>query len=203
MKHLLIATKNPGKFQEITEVLRVLQLRFFSPADFGIKEDVKEIGVTHEENAILKAQYFFEKTNLPTLAEDSGIYVDAFPGELGVQTRRWSDLETASDREWIEYFLEKMVTVPDAKRGAKFVCHAALILDPSDKEHPKIFTGETNGTITKNLEAPLRAGIPISSCFRPDGFSKVYAALTIAEKNRVSHRGKAMNAVRDFLQIQS
>lgn len=199
MKHFLIATKNPGKFQEITEVLHALPLRFFSPADFGIKEDVKETGSTHEENAILKSRFYFEKTNLPTLAEDSGIYVDAFPGELGVQTRRWGGLEMASDREWIEYFLEKMAFLPPEKRGAKFVCHAALILDPSDKERPKIFTGETNGIITKNLEAPLRAGIPISSCFRPDGFTKVYAALTIEEKNRVSHRGKAIHKILEFL----
>lgn len=200
MKHLLIATKNPGKFQEISEVLRIFPLRLVSLADFGISDEVEETGKTHEENAALKARFYFEKTNLPTLAEDSGIYVDAFPGELGVQTRRWEGLYNATDKEWIEYFLEKMASLPEEKRGAKFVCHAALIFDQQNFEAPKIFSGETHGTITRNLEAPLKAGIPISSCFRPEGFSKVYAALTVAEKNRVSHRGKAMHAVKDFLQ---
>lgn len=199
MKDLLIATKNPGKFQEISEVLRTLPLRLVSLADFGISDEVEETGKTHGENAALKAQFYFQKTSLPTLAEDSGIYVDAFPGELGVQTRRWEGLHHASDKEWIEYFLEKMAPLPEEKRGAKFVCHAALILNSDDFAQPKIFIGETRGVITKNLEAPLKAGIPISSCFRPEGFSKVYAALTVAEKNRVSHRGKAMHAVWEFL----
>jgi XTP/dITP diphosphohydrolase len=199
MKPLLIATKNPGKFQEICEALRALPIRLVSLADFGIADDVEETGQTHVENAVLKARFFFEKTGLPTLAEDSGIYVDAFPGELGVQTRRWEGLHHASDKEWIEYFLEKMAPVPEEKRGAKFVCHAALILTSSDSAQPKIFIGETRGIITKNLEAPLKPGIPISSCFRPEGFSKVYATLSIEEKNRVSHRGKAMHAVAEFL----
>lgn len=200
MKRLLIATKNPGKFQEISEVLRALPLKLASLADFGISEDVEETGKTHEENAIRKAQFYFKKTGLPTLAEDSGIYVDAFPGELGVQTRRWEGLHHATDKEWIAYFLEKMASVPKEKRGAKFVCYAAFILDQQDFTHPKIFSGETHGIITKGLEAPLKEGIPISSCFRPAGFSKVYAALSVEKKNRVSHRGKAMHAVRDFLQ---
>lgn len=209
MKHLLIATKNPGKFEEISEVLRILPLRLVSLADHGISEDVEETGKTHEENAIRKAQFYFEKTGLPTLAEDSGIYVDAFPGELGVQTRRWPSFALRAsegkegeiaDKEWIAYFLEKIAQEPKEKRGAKFVCHAALILDRQNFEQPKIFSGETHGIITKNLEAPLKEGIPISSCFRPDGFQKVYAALTVVEKNRVSHRGKAIHAVKKFLQ---
>lgn len=200
MNHLLIATKNPGKFQEISEVLRVFPMRLMSLADFGISEDAEETGKTHGENAVKKAQFYFQKTGLPTLAEDSGIYVDAFPGELGVQTRRWENLHNASDKEWIEYFLEKMASVPEEKRGAKFVCFAAFILDRQTFEAPKIFSGETRGIITRNLEAPLKEGIPISSCFRPKGFSKVYAALSVAEKNRVSHRGQAMHAVKDFLQ---
>lgn len=200
MQHLLIATKNPGKLQEIAEVLRVLPLRLMSLADVGISEDAEETGKTHEENAVKKAQFYFQKTNLPTLAEDSGIYVDAFPGELGVQTRRWENLHYASDKEWVEYFLEKMASVPEEKRGAQFVCFAAFILDRQTFEAPKIFSGETRGIITRHLEASLKQGIPISSCFRPEGFSKVYAALAVAEKNRVSHRGKAMHTVKNFLQ---
>jgi len=204
-KTLLIATKNPGKFSEISEVLESLPIKLLSLKDLGLNDEVEEHGVTHEENAILKARYFFEKTGLPTLGEDSGIHVDAFPGELGVQTRRWGGLEKATDEEWIEYFLKQMAKVPGEKRGAKFVCFAALILGRENKfavasfENPAIFSGETRGIITKTLEAPLKHGIPISSCFKPEGFDKVYAALTVEEKNRVSHRGKAVHQVRDFL----
>lgn len=196
----LIATKNPGKFGEIKEVLGGLALELVSLADLGLDDEVEETGATHEENAILKAQYFFKKTKLPTLGEDSGIYVDAFPGELGVQTRRWEGLHQATDEEWIKYFLQKMEALPPEKRGAKFECHAAVILDEKSFEKPFLFKGETGGTITRKLEAPLKSGIPISSCFQPDGLSKVYAALTPGEKNRVSHRGKAMHEVRAFLE---
>ncbi len=196
---LLIATKNSGKFSEISEVLSQLPIELLSLADLGITDDIEERGATHEENAILKAQYFYKKTHLPTLGEDSGIYVDAFPGELGVQTRRWEGLHKATDAEWIEYFLKKMEPLPPEKRGAGFECHAALILDENSYENPFLFHGETRGIITRSLEAPLKQGIPISSCFIPQGAVKVYAALTPAEKNRISHRGKAMHAVKEFL----
>lgn len=196
---LLIATKNPGKFSEISEVLSQLPIELVSLADLGITEDVEEHGATHEENAILKAQYFYKKTRISALGEDSGIYVDAFPGELGVQTRRWEGLHQAADAEWIEYFLKKMEPLPPEKRGARFECHAALILDEKSYEKPFLFRGETRGIITRSLEAPLKQGIPISSCFIPQGAEKVYAALTSVEKNRISHRGKAMHAAREFL----
>lgn len=208
---LLIATKNAGKFAEITEVLGVLPIELLSLSDLELKDEVEETGETHEHNAILKAQYFFEKTHLPTLGEDSGIYVDAFPNALGVQTRRWGGLEKATDEEWIKYFLKQMEVIPEKNRGAEFVCFGALILDekneskrvPSSsgcsRKSPKIFSGKTRGTITHTLEAPLKPGIPVSSCFKPEGCGKVYAALTPAEKNRVSHRGKAMHALLEFL----
>lgn len=196
--NFLIATKNPGKFSEISEVLVDLPLQLLSLKDVSCQDDVEEHGETHEANAILKAQHFYKKTGLPTLGEDSGIYIDAFPGELGVATRRWNGLANVSDEEWIRIFLEKMKKIPRGKRGARFVCCAAVILDEASYERPFLFLGETRGIITNGLEAPLKAGIPISSCFRPEGKTKVYAALSIQEKNEVSHRGKAMKAVKDF-----
>lgn len=192
---LLIATKNPGKFAEISEVLCGLPIVLKSLRDVGLDDEVEEHGVTHEENALLKARYFFEKTGMPTLGEDSGIHVDAFPGEFGVQTRRWGGLENASDEEWVANFLDKMKNFPPEKRGAKFVCFAALVMP----QGIHVFSGETRGQITEKLEAPIKAGIPISSCFRPEGFNKVYAALSTEEKNRVSHRGKAMAKLAEFL----
>lgn len=202
---ILIATKNPGKFEEIVSglaSLRAFGVEFVRPSDLGIDDEVEEHGVTHGENAVLKASHFFEKTGLATVGEDSGIHVDAFPGELGVTTRRWGGLEKASDEEWIKYFLKQMKKVPEGSRGAKFVCFSAVILSSKDVVTPHIFSGETRGIITKALEAPLKAGIPISSCFRPEGFDKVYAALTNEEKNRISHRGKAMAKLAEFLRVQ-
>jgi XTP/dITP diphosphohydrolase len=130
------------------------------------------------------------------LAEDSGIVVDALKGQLGVKTRRFGAGEKASDEEWIEYFLDVLKDVPANKRTARFICHAALL---NGEGEIYMFSGVTEGEITFELQAPLYRGLPISSCFRPVGFDKVYAALSVEEKNRVSHRGKAMHEVKSFL----
>lgn len=195
MQKLLIATHNPGKFHEIVSGLEDLAIEFLSLSNLGIKDEVMETGKTHEENAFLKAQYFHKLTGFDTLGEDSGIYVEAFPGELGVTTRRFRNLHEASDEDWIQAFLREMEKISEEKRSAKFVCHACVIW----QGEPHYFSGETRGIITKTLEAPLKPGIPLSSCFRPEGFSKVYAALSAEEKNRVSHRGLAVARVREFL----
>lgn len=191
----LVATHNPGKFHEIKEVLQELPLEIVSLGDLQILDEVEETGQTHEENALLKATHFYNLTGLMTLGEDSGIYVDAFPGELGVSTRRFRDLHETTDEKWIAHFLRVMKDIPSEKRTARFVCHAVLMMNGE----PFYFSGETCGIITEKLEAPLQPGIPLSSCFNPDGFDKVYAALTPAEKNKISHRGKAIEKVRDFL----
>lgn len=194
MKELLIATKNPGKYSEIMEVLGGLPFEFAFLGDLGVDdEDFAEDGVTFKENAWKKASYFAGKTGMLTLAEDSGILVNALEGELGVKTRRWGAGENASDEEWIRYFLERMDGMED--REARFVCSACVIGDDLEAS----FEGETAGVITEALMAPILEGLPLSSCFLPEGCEKVYAALGAEAKNRVSHRGKAIRAVKEFL----
>lgn len=195
MQELLIATKNPGKFCEISEIFEGLPFELLFLGDMDVDDlDFVEDGVTFFENARKKARYFSEKVGMLALAEDSGILVDALEGELGVRTRRWGAGETASDKEWIEYFMKKMER--EVNRGAKFVCSACLI----DGGKEKYFEGETSGLITEKLMAPLQPGLPLSSCFLPEGCEKVYAALSEDEKNLVSHRGKAIRAVRSFFE---
>lgn len=198
MQKLLIATKNPGKFNEIVGVLHGLPFEFLFlkdlPEDFS---DFDETGETFYENALGKARHFAGFSGLLTLAEDSGILIDAFPGEFGVKTRRWGLGESASDEEWIEHFMKTMDGI--SERGARFVCHAVLVDD--DKEIS--FEGETSGRITNDLMAPLLPGLPLSSCFMPSGFDKVYAALSREEKNAISHRGQAISKVRRFLEGRS
>ena len=134
-------------------------------------------------------------TGMWTLAEDSGIGVDALKGELGVKTRRWGAGEESSDQEWIEYFMKRMEGVPEERRGAKFVCVAVFI----DDKNLHIFEGETRGRITDELQAPILPGLPLSSVFRPEGYEKVYAALTRQEKGEISHRGQAISQVKKYL----
>ncbi|MEK7673178.1 MAG: non-canonical purine NTP pyrophosphatase [Patescibacteria group bacterium] len=201
MKEILIATSNIGKFNEIKEILEAVSdsFKLISLKDFELRHGMKfgepiEDGETFEDNALIKAKYYFEKSGgMLTLAEDSGIIVDELKGELGVKTRRWGAGEKANDQEWIEFFMNRMNGVEN--RAAEFVCCGCLM----QKNLVKFFRGETKGTITSQLEAEIVAGIPLSSCFRPDGLDRVYSALSVEEKNKISHRGKAISHVAEML----
>jgi XTP/dITP diphosphohydrolase len=203
MQKILIATTNEGKYSEICEVLNDLPAEFYhlhsgSLARAIKDENFEENGETFEENATLKALHYGEISGMPTIGEDSGIIVDALDGQLGVKTRRWGAGEKASDEEWIEYFMNVMKG--EEKRTARFVCCAAFTDPEKFPGEIFLFKGQTEGTITQTLEAPLRKGIPLSSCFRPIGYDKVYSALTEKEKNTISHRGKAFHELKKFLQ---
>lgn len=198
---ILIATKNPGKFREIHEMLGGLDslgARFYSLADLGIEDDFEEVGGSFEENALGKAR-FYHKLVEPklagcvTVADDSGIFVEALADELGVETRRWGAGHEANDEEWIAHFMERMAG--EENRRAKFICVAALVGDGMEQ----VFFGETDGVITAEIEAPVKQGIPLSSVFKPDGHGAVFAALSAAEKNELSHRGKAFMQVLNYL----
>jgi len=191
---LLIGTNNRGKFIEIADVLRDLPLTTITPQDLSIVGDPSETGSTFEENAMQKARFFHEQSHMPTVADDSGITVEALDGELGVHTRRWGAGPAASDEEWIEYFLRRMKQ-EDNKR-AHFICCLAYL----DAEGSmQTFEGRCSGVITDTLEADYLPGLPISACFKPDGCECVFSALNIEQKNCTSHRGKASQLLRNFL----
>jgi len=191
---LLLATTNKGKIVEIGEVLSDLPLVIKTPADFGITDPPHEHGETYRDNAIIKAAYYHELTKIPTLADDSGIVVHALKDELGVQTRRWGAGADATDQEWIDFFLKRMDK--EVNRKATFICSLAYI-DLVGETH--VFEGLCEGQITKTLEADYLPGLPISACFKPDGFPVVYSSMSIEQKNSTSHRGKAVLKLHDFL----
>ena len=198
MQKLLIATSNPGKFVEISLVLSGLGFKLVSLKDLGLNVTVEEDGDTFKENAYKKARHFYDLTGILTLAEDSGISVAALKGELGVKTRRFGAGENASDEEWLDFFMKRMEGAQN--REASFVCSACLLGEAFHKDIEEFFEGETGGRIAEKLLAPISPGIPLSSCFIPEGFDKAYANLDVAEKNKISHRGKAMAKVKEFLE---
>ncbi|MEI8230638.1 MAG: non-canonical purine NTP pyrophosphatase [Candidatus Peregrinibacteria bacterium] len=225
---LLIATSNRGKVQEISEVLKGLPIDILTPVDLAyIEDEPEETGMTFKENALQKAQFYYDRSGLPTVADDSGIIVEALQNELGLHTRRWGAGPKASDQEWIEYFLKRMKK--ERNKRARFVCALAYIHPQSSKESPlslqasgwrgegspvqsgvdggvrqevRLFEGRCNGVITETLEADYLPGLPISACFRPDGYDRVFSALTIVQKNSTSHRGKATLALVQYLHSQ-
>src|SRR3989338_5920977 len=123
---LLIGTSNPGKFKEIEEMLEGLPAELLRLDMIDITEQPAETGEDYATNALLKARFYAKKSGMITLAEDSGIEVYAFPGELGHHTRRWGKGEHASDEEWLDYFLKKLKQQSD--RRATFFCSAAVVV---------------------------------------------------------------------------
>ena len=191
---ILIATHNKGKYKELMEVLEDLPIEFVSLNDMKIEEDVEETGTTYAENAILKATFFGTLTGLPTIADDSGIHVDALNGELGVKTRRWGAGPDATDEEWLEFFLDRMWTEKDRK--AEFVTNIAFWLPDRP---PVTFQGECIGQILDKAQTEIEQGIPLSAVFLPNGKDKVYSAMSKEEKNEISHRGKAIKKCYQYL----
>ena len=192
---LLVGTNNKGKVVEISEVLGDLPITLIRPETLSITEVPDETGKTFEENAIQKALHYHGLSSLPTVADDSGIIVEALQNELGIHTRRWGAGAQATDREWIDFFLDRMRR--EENRKARFICSLAY-MDPEGVLHT--YEGVCDGHITDQLEADYLPGLPISACFQPEGFDKVYSALSIAEKNTISHRGRAVHQFRTHLQ---
>lgn len=195
MKKYLLATSNKGKIIEIRECFKDLDIELLSPEDLSdVPEKPHETEDTFEGNAVQKAKYYFDETGIACISDDSGIIVETLQKELGIHTRRWGAGPEANDKEWISYFLERMKE--EGNKKARFVCVIALI-EENGSLHT--FEGHCDGIITEELEADYLPGLPISACFRPDGCDKVFSALPTSEKNHVSHRGKAVALLLDYL----
>jgi len=194
MQKLLIATSNFGKLKAIKTALEDINIELLSFEDVPVDmTEFVEDGETFEENAIKKAKYAYEKTGITTLADDSGIFVNALANELGVKTRRWGAGENVSDEEWIEFFLNRMSEYEDKR--AEFVTYIAVVGDKTTR----VFSGITPGVITDKLMAPILKGLPLSSCFIPHGANNVFENLDAETKVKIGHRQKALNKVRDYL----
>lgn len=179
---LLVATQNRHKAIEIADLLAGADIAVVTLADVAPDLDVEETGATFVANARLKAAQAAEATGLLTLADDSGLAVDALGGEPGVYSKRFAP----TDEERVAKLLELMREVPDDRRTARFHC-AVVIAEPDGEVREVEETVE--GTITR---APRgHNGFGYDPIFQPAGDTRTMAELTLSEKNAISHRGKA------------
>ncbi len=185
MPKLLLATNNEGKVREYKHMLKDLPLELVSLAEVGIKTGVDEVGETLEENARLKATALSGESQLLTLADDSGLEVDALGGEPGRLSARYAG-EGASDRDRVAYLLSRLKDVPEGKRSARFRCVIAIAQPDGEVE---LCQGECKGVIA--LEPRGKEGFGYDPIFYLPELGKTMAELTLEEKNKVSHRGRA------------
>ncbi len=188
---LVLASNNAGKLREMREILTPFGLRVRSQKEAGFVEEVEENGTTFQENAIIKAQAVYNALHCAVLADDSGLVIDALDGAPGVYSHRFAG-ENATDAERCQLVLEKLQGVPDAQRTARFLCVICYIT-PDGAQH--CFQGTCEGMIGTVPKG--ENGFGYDPIFVVG--SQTMAEMTEAEKNVVSHRGKALAALEAYL----
>lgn len=189
-KQILIATTNPGKFSEMLQLLDGVDTTWVSLQDFPDIEPPAETGATYEDNALLKARYYSEKTQLPAIADDSGLEILALGGWPGLHSNRpLGDNRRLSDSELIALVLKRMEAYPhEPQRRARMVCAAAYV-DPGN-EIELCYRGSLYGVIGKAPKG--KNGFGYDPLFYVPDCWKTIAQMTSEEKNRFSHRRHAM-----------
>jgi XTP/dITP diphosphohydrolase len=190
---LVVASRNPGKVMEIRDVLDGLGWDVLGLRDVGLDCDVREEGKTFEANARRKARAVAKKAETWTLADDSGLEVDALGGEPGVRSARFAG-ENATDADRMKKLLDRMIAVPDENRTARFRCVICLV-DPKGRAHT--FSGKCEGRVAHHPRG--HAGFGYDPVFMPDGSSKTFGELGLDFKRKLSHRARAMEKVVAYL----
>lgn len=191
---LVIATKNHHKVREIKDKFSCIEyLEIRSLDDFNNVPDILEDGKTFEQNSLKKARELSRFTGLPCLADDSGLVVDALKGEPGVYSARYAG-ENASDIERNSLVLERMKDVPEGGRAARFICAIAIVL-PDGREF--LTEGRCEGTIACKPEGGQ--GFGYDPIFYLPEMGKTMSQLPLSEKNRISHRARALEKAKAIL----
>ena len=191
---VVLASKNKHKWEEIRKITEKLDIQLVMESELGVDIDVEETGTTFEENSLLKARAVMEATGLPALADDSGIAVDALNGEPGIYSARYGFDDSLDDWGRLRLLLKNMESVPDDQRQAKFVCVISMVTPEGDVIQAR---GEVHGTI---LRSPAgEGGFGYDPIFYYPPFGKTLAEVSAEEKNRVSHRARALNRFYDKL----
>jgi XTP/dITP diphosphohydrolase len=187
---IVLASANPGKQREFAALLAPCGIELLLQSAFGI-ESIEESGSSFVENALLKARHAAAASRLPALADDSGLEVDALAGAPGVRSARFAG-EAASDADNNALLLSRLEGVPASQRGARYRCVLALVRSAADPA-PLLAQGHWEGRIGL---APLGAGgFGYDPLFLPADRTGSAAQLTAADKNSISHRGRALQAL--------
>ena len=196
MPKLLLATRNAAKAQEYALLLGVIPFEIVTLDEQGIETEVSETGDTMEQNATLKAVAYASQSNVLTLADDSGLEVDALDGEPGVLSARYAG-PGASDEERIEFLLKRLEYVPWEMRSARFRCVIAIA---SPRGRVELCSGECQGIIA--LSPQGENGFGYDPIFYLPNLRKTMAELSMEEKNNISHRALAARGAHHILEQQ-
>ena len=190
---LIFATHNSHKLGEIQDLVADSGIRLRSLTDIGCADEIEETGTTFEANASIKSRYVFEQFGLNCFADDSGLVVDALHGEPGIYSARYSG--TRDPKVNLDLVLERMQG--QTNRTARFVSVISLVLDGKSY----LFRGEVEGTLS--TECSGLEGFGYDPIFIPNGYACTFAEMSLVEKNRISHRSKALTQLFQFLKSRT
>ncbi len=196
MATLLIATRNAGKLEEISRLIAGAPIQTVSLADVGVDREVDETGETFEANSTLKASTYARLSGLPTLADDSGLEVDALGGEPGVRSSRYAG-DDATDADRVAFLLGRLQNEGRGPWRARFRCVIAIAWRHDDVE---LHAGVCEGMV---IDTPRGSnGFGYDPVFLIPDLGRTMAELSPAEKNRVSHRGMAVRKAAAALRLR-
>lgn len=186
MFELLLATSNAHKLEEIKPLFQDTDIRLISLTEMDSIQEIIEDGLTFKENAAIKARICFEAYKIPVIADDSGLEVTALGNTPGIYSARYAGLHSdyAANNQLL---LKNMQSIPESKRQARFICTVCF----TDAHNELFFNGTTEGIIQNCLSGT--AGFGYDPLFYIPHLNKTFAELSMQEKNKLSHRGKAIN----------
>ena len=194
MKQIVVASRNEGKIREIRNFLHGLDFDIKSISDFNHIPEIKEDGRTFEENALIKARAIYEQTKITTIADDSGLEVPYLNYQPGIHSKRYSG-ENANDMSNNMKLLDDLKDVDMDNRRARFKC---LIVLYNSLYNGLSFEGKCEGYLIDDMKGDN--GFGYDPLFIPVGYTKTFAELDLVTKNKISHRGKALTHLREFLE---
>lgn len=194
MEKVILASRNKGKLEEIKAILEKFGMETISRDDAGIPTfEVEETGSTFEENSLLKAQAIMDVAHVITIADDSGLEVDALSGAPGIYSARYAG-ENCTFEDNNRKLLRELAGVPEEQRGAAFVSVITMLFPNGEK---LVARGECRGKILTELRG--EEGFGYDPLFMPEGENRSFAEMTSEEKNRISHRAKSLQILEDMI----
>lgn len=194
MNTIILASNNKNKVKEISDKVKEYNIKIIHQSEAGYDIEVEETGKTFIENAILKAESIYKFSGMPVIADDSGLEIDKLNGEPGVYTKRYAG-PNATDKDRIEKILTLLKDTENSQRTARFKC-AICYIDKKGEKH--IFEESCEGKITH--EPCGTDGFAYDPIFLYD--TRTFAQMSTDEKNKVSHRGKAISKLIEYLKTE-
>ena len=192
---MVVATRNKGKIREIREALKGMGLRIYALSDFPDVPEIEEDGKSFTENALKKARFYSKYFGKLTLADDSGLEVDGLKRLPGIYSARYAG-QGASSQKNNQKLLKEMEKISLSKRGARFKCIMALV-SPEGRE--AMAEGSCMGRI--GFREKGKRGFGYDPLFILPKYGKTMAELSLKEKNKISHRGKALRKIREIIKV--